>query len=81
MNDSALLVELQSNSTLRLPRLPPLPHAPSVMDNVTPSAEMQIIQSPPAGTIVQQGSHQILLTATDAAGNVGHCSVYLLVQR
>lgn len=53
----------------------------TVTDNVTPSAQMQIIQNPPAGTILQGGTHEILLTATDAAGNVGHCSVYLIVEQ
>jgi hypothetical protein len=62
-------------------QIPDLRGFSTATDNVTPSAQMQIIQSPPAGTIVDQGSHQILLTATDAAGNVGHCALYLMVEQ
>ena len=49
-------------------------------DNVTPSAQLALMQSPPAGTVVGQGTHPITVTAGDAAGNLGKCTVFLIVQ-
>jgi probable HAF family extracellular repeat protein len=44
-------------------------------DNVTEASALVKTQSPPAGTLVRSGSHQVLLTVTDAAGNATTCNV------
>ncbi|MEY4118907.1 MAG: hypothetical protein RLZZ116_2235, partial [Planctomycetota bacterium] len=38
-------------------------------DNCTPSAQLQITQSPAAGTALALGSHTVSITVTDLAGN------------
>ncbi|MFT5124896.1 MAG: hypothetical protein ACI97B_003535 [Verrucomicrobiales bacterium] len=49
-------------------------------DNITPSAQLIMAQQPRAGDPVGQGVHPIIVTATDAAGNIGSCTVHLIVE-
>ncbi|MFT4546491.1 MAG: hypothetical protein ACI8XO_001048 [Verrucomicrobiales bacterium] len=49
-------------------------------DNVTPSSQLALMQSPARGTVVGQGIHPITITAGDAAGNLGKCTVFLIVK-
>ena len=60
--------------------VPDLLSTATAVDNVTPSSQLALSQSPPAGTVVGQGVHPITVTAGDAAGNLGHCTVFLIVQ-
>jgi len=59
--------------------VPDLVAGSTAVDNLTPSPAVVLSQSPPAGTLVQQGTHIIAVTATDQAGNAGACTVHLRV--
>jgi len=48
-------------------------------DNCTPTGSLVIRQDPPAGTLVNSGSHPITLTVTDTSGNHSSCSVLFTV--
>lgn len=51
----------------------------TVSDNCTAEADIEIIQTPPAGAIVELGVFAIAIQATDAAGNVSYCNFNLTV--
>lgn len=51
----------------------------TVSDNCTPAAAIQLTQTPPAGTGVGQGSHQVAIVATDGAGNSSTCYTFYAV--
>ncbi len=42
-------------------------------DNCTPNNQLVLAQIPTAGTLLGVGKHDIVVTATDACGNVGRC--------
>lgn len=44
-------------------------------DNCTPANQIVLTQNPTAGTVIGSGSHSILVTATDAAGNHSSATV------
>ena len=48
-------------------------------DDVTPASELVRSQDPAAGALLGPGTHQISLTATDAAGNPASCSTTFTV--
>jgi len=49
-------------------------------DNVTPSDQLVIRQTPAPGTVVSQGIHLITVTAEDEAGNIGRCDLVYAVK-
>ena len=49
-------------------------------DNCTPTADLVYQITPQVFNCQQIGQQQVTLTATDAAGNVGQCQTYVLVQ-
>ena len=49
-------------------------------DNVTDASSIALAQTPAAGTPVGVGTHAIIVTATDAAGNVASCSTTVTVE-
>ena len=48
-------------------------------DNCTPANQLVISQDPPAGSVVEDGSHQIIVTVTDATGNAATARVMMNV--
>jgi len=60
--------------------VPDLQPGTTVSDNLAQPAQLLLSQSPAAGLPVQQGTHRIIVTATDPAGNVGSCAVLLIVE-
>jgi probable HAF family extracellular repeat protein len=48
-------------------------------DNCTPANQLVISQNPPARSVVEDGSHQIIVTVTDAAGNAATARVMMNV--
>lgn len=57
--------------------LPNLTTGLSVSDNCTAPSTIRLEQSPAAGTLVGPGTANVTITATDAAGNRGNCTVAL----
>jgi hypothetical protein len=51
----------------------------SVSDNCTAQADLQVSQSPSAGTVVSAGDHPIQVTVTDLSGNVATATITLHV--
>jgi|GEM_PF-2453769 len=58
-----------TNCTAILPAL--LPN--SMSDNCTPQGQLVVTQNPPAGTQLSPGTHTVVITVTDAAGNSASC--------
>jgi hypothetical protein len=52
-----------------------------VSDNITPSPDIVLGQSPAAGTLLAIGNHTVTVTAADAAGNVATATAIVKVQR
>lgn len=48
-------------------------------DDCTPERQLKISQAPPAGTPLKVGKYQIVITATDLAGNTSQCQVSVTV--
>src|SRR6202043_2153750 len=44
-------------------------------DNCTPASSLVITQNPAAGTLVNSGTHSIVVTVKDAAGNTATANV------
>ncbi len=61
------------------PAVPDLLPGTTATDNLAPPVQLMLSQSPPAGTLVQQGTRRIVVSAADPAGNVGSCEVLLTV--
>ncbi len=59
--------------------VPDLATGTTAVDNVTPTQALMKSQSPPAGTVLQQGVHPVEVTITDQAGNAGRCRTLLNV--
>jgi hypothetical protein len=51
----------------------------TALDNCTPAASLTKSQSPTAGSLVGLGTHTIMVTVTDAAGNSRQCQTTLTV--
>src|SRR5687768_15468784 len=49
----------------------------AVSDDITPPAEIALVQSPRPGTVVSLGVHRIVIRAMDAAGNRSTCATSL----
>lgn len=64
-----LTLKAGTNCTAILPAL--LPNFMS--DNCTPQGQLVVTQNPPAGTQLSPGTHTVVITVTDAAGNSASC--------
>jgi len=51
----------------------------AVSDNCTASSQLLLIQQPAAGTLLSSGSHDVIISATDASGNSSRCTVRVTV--
>src|SRR5262249_47444635 len=59
--------------------VPNLASQVTATDNCTPAQSLVISQSPAPGTLVGLGSHVIVITVTDLAGNSSSCNVLFTV--
>lgn len=59
--------------------IPDLIGQANISDNCDGLDELVVTQTPPPGTAVGPGSHQITITATDASGNTGSCTTAYVV--
>jgi hypothetical protein len=61
-------------------QLPDLCSKVGKTDNCTPPSSITCTQSPPAGTVLGQGTHTITFTVMDAAGNTCTCTTTVTVR-
>lgn len=59
--------------------IPDLATTTTATDDVSIPADITIVQSPTAGSMVNTGVHSVVLTATDEAGNFDTCTVDVTV--
>jgi hypothetical protein len=71
-------VNLSANSSGKA-AVPDLKSQVTVAENCSPLAAVAVTQTPTAGTLVGLGTTVVTVKATDEAGNVGQCSVNVVV--
>jgi hypothetical protein len=69
-----ITIPIGTNCLASLPAIPV-----KVADNCTPTSQLIITQSPPAGTLLPPGFHTITVTVTDPAGNQSTCTAVVRV--
>ncbi len=73
---TARVIELNTGCTATVPDLTT---QLTVIDNCTPQQQLQITQSPAAGTALTVGTHPVTTTVTDASGNSSYCNTTITV--
>ncbi len=53
--------------------VPDLSSLVAAIDNCTPPGELRVTQAPAAATALGKGTHEVLVTVTDASGNAASC--------
>lgn len=69
---------LEANAQCRA-AVPDLSSLVIAVDNCTPPGELRLAQSPAAGTPIEKGTHEIVVTITDASGNAASCITRVMV--
>jgi probable HAF family extracellular repeat protein len=69
---------LEANAQCRA-AVPDLSSMVTAVDNCTPPSEIRVTQTPSAGTQLEKGTHEVVVTVTDASGNAASCTTSVTV--
>jgi probable HAF family extracellular repeat protein len=69
---------LEANAQCRA-AVPDLSSLVTAVDNCTPPGDLRVTQTPVAGTPLEKGTHEVVVTVTDASGNAASCTTRVTV--